>query len=350
MRLNDESKIKKSFEEVKINTTSEMILSAFEKQKFAPVQLDTKAKKRPPLWLSLSIGFSSVALACSSFAAIAIVLNNQDPYNPIIISDQRLQAAFELYTGVNLLSYAASPHSLVKSLSSELSGVDDEESKKPTTSQEFNEVVEKYHQNHELYNSLLTKGDAIQCQVTNGTFFGDFGTYQYQMLIEESYYFYYSDDFATSDEGSQFAGELHLGESDVYQVSFAVEQNINTNKKEVEITINLDEDSSLEIEYATKPNRYSYEYVFIENGEETKSFEIELKGKSNGLKLDIDIEEENKKYSYKVGATETDNYRMSYEYDDGANSFKGVITYTVYPSSIIYTEAQLQISILKEIQ
>lgn len=350
MRLDNESKIKKSFEEVKINTTSEMILSAFEKQKFAPMQMKNKTKNRPSLWMSLSIGFSSVALVCSSVAAIAILLNNQDSYTPVIINDQRLQAAFELYTGVNLLSYVTNTPSPLKSLNSELSGANDEVVEKPTTSLEFNEIVDKYHQNHELYTSLLTKGDEIQYQVTNGTFIGDYGTYQYQMLIEESFYFYYSDDFATSDEESQFTGELHIGESDVYLISFEIEQNIYTNKEEVKITINLDEDSSLKIEFATKPNRYSYEYAYVENGEETKSIEIEIKGKNNGLMLDIDIEEGNSNYSYKVRTIEDNNYRMNYEYDNGIKTYSGVITYTVYPDSIIYTETKLQSSILKEIQ
>lgn len=350
MRLNDESKIKKSFEEVKITTTSEMILSAFEKQKIAPMQMNTKTKKRPSLWFSLSIGFSSVALACSSIAGIAVLLNNQDTDYPIIINDHNLQAAFELYTGVNLLSYVTNTPSLVKSLSSELGGANDEVAEKPTTSLEFNEVVEKYHQNYKLYTSLLTKGDEIQYQVANGTFVEDYGTYQYQMLIEESYYFYYSYDFAEENEESQFSGELHIGELDVYLVSFEIEQNIYTNKNEVEITINLDENSSLEIEFATKPNQYSYEYAYVENGEETKSIEIELKGKNNGLMLDIDIEEGNFNFSYKVRTIEDNNYRMNYEYDNGIKTYSGVITYTVYSNSIIYTETHLQISILKEIQ
>ena len=351
MRLNEESKIKKSFEEVKIHTTSEMILSAFEKQKITSMLLDTKTKKRPSLWFSLTIGFSSVALACSSIAGIAVLLNNQNTYNPIIISDRHLQAAFELYTGVNLLSYISNNTSPeLKSLGNELGGMNDEVVEKPITASVFNEVVEKYHQNHELYTSLLTKGDGIQYQVSDGPFVGDYDTYQYQMLIEESYYFYYSDDFAEQDDESQYYGEIRVGESDAYLVSFKIEQNIYTNKNEVEITINLDENSSLEIEFATKPNRYSYEYAYVENGEETKSIEIELKGKNNGLMLDIDIEEGNLNFSYKVRTIEDNNYRMNYEYDNGIKTYSGVITYTVYSNSIIYTETHLQISILKEIQ
>lgn len=348
MRLNDESRIKKSFEEVKITTTSEMILSAFEKQKMAPMQLDTKTKKKSSLWFSLSIGFSSVALVCSSVAAVAVLLNNPDSSTPVIINDHHLQAAFELYTGVNLLSYVTNTPSLVKSLKCKSLFTSDEEGKKPITLQEFEEVVNKYHQNYELYTSLLTKGSEIQYQITNGTFVEDYGTYQYQMLIEESIHFYYSDGFV-GEEG-QYLGELHIGDSDVYQVDFDIEQNIYTNKKEVEIAINLDEDTSFEIEYSTKPNRYSYEYTYVENGEEIKSVEIELKGKGNGLTLDIDVEEENKNFSYKVRKTEENNYRMNYEYENGTDTYSGIINLTIYSNSIIYTETKLQETIIKNIQ
>ena len=348
MRLNDESKIKKSFEEIKITTTSEMILSAFEKQKLAPIQMETKAKKRPSTWFSLAIGFSSVALVSSSAIAIAVLLNNQDSSTPVIINDHHLQAAFELYTGVNLLSYVtATPHS-IKLLNVESLFTSEEETKKPVTSQEFNEVVDKYHQNYELYTSLLTKGSEVQYQITSGTFVGDYGTYQYQMSIEESIHFYYSDGFV--EEEGQYLGELHIGETDVYQVDFDIEQNIYTNKKEVEITINLDEDTSFEIEYSTKPNRYSYEYTYVESGEEIKSVEIELKGKGNGLTLDIDVEEENKNFSYKVRKTEENSYRMNYEYENGTDTYSGIINYTIYSNSIIYTETKLQETIIKNIQ
>ena len=348
MRLSDESRIKKSFEEVKITTTSEMILSAFEKQKLAPMQMETKTKKRSSLWFSLSIGFSSVALVCSSVAAVTVLLNNPDTTTPIIINDHHLQAAFELYTGVNLLSYVTNTPYSIKPLNVEPLFTSGEETKKPVTLQEFNEVVDKYHQNYELYTSLLTKGSEVQYQITSGTFVGDYGTYQYQMSIEESIHFYYSDGFV--EEEGQYLGELHIGETDAYQVDFDIEQNIYTNKKEVEITINLDEDTSFEIEYSTKPNRYSYEYTYVENGEEIKSVEIELRGKGNGLTLDIDVEEENKNFSYKIRKTEENSFRMNYEYENGTDTYSGIINLTIYSNSIIYTETKLQETIIKNIQ
>lgn len=332
MKLNDQSKIKKAFEEVKITTTSEMILSAYEKQKHINPSALITPRRKPSLWLSLTISLSSVAVLAASAVGISFFINSQSAYTPVIIESHKDQAAFELFTGISLSYGEASPFALSKRMYGES---DKGGNNQALTEEHFEEIVKVYDDNYETYSELLAKGADIQYLVTEGSYTMDFGTYQYMMKIENSYTFYYNYNLgAQSGDENDLSGEIHDSESHSYQVDMTVEQNSNTQKQEVQFTLHFGETSSLVIEYAKKPNRFSYQFTYIQDGEETKSIEVEIKRKGQGLRLEVEIINPDSQYSYKVWKIDEAKSRMQYVHDE----YSGVIVYSINEGTITYTE------------
>ncbi|MFA6675559.1 MAG: hypothetical protein WCS49_01620 [Bacilli bacterium] len=343
----NEKQIKQAFKNVKINTTSEMILKAYEKDKNnSSIMATQKIKNRHAFrWGSLSLT-SALVLAGSAVGIYFIVQNNL-PYSTIVIEDQSDQAAFELFTGVSLLSNDDLSASLLKAY---MGGNPNEDSDSISES-EFLSTVENYHQNFNAYQALLNKGANVQYSVNEGTYTGQYGSYAHKMTIEESYYFYYNYSFSSSEtagSGNTYQGEIHIDDSTTYEIGFNIQQNAYTRRHEVAIQIQYGTDSSLEIAYATTPNRYSYQFAYMENNVETKSVDVEIKMRNGNYKLAIETSENGNMYQYEIYATARNTYLMKYQIGQGG--YSGTITYTISASTVTYTERQSQYTITKQIQ
>ncbi|MFA7032115.1 MAG: hypothetical protein WC201_00945 [Bacilli bacterium] len=343
----NEKQIKRAFKDVKINTTSEMILKAYEKDKNnSSVMATPKIKNRHAFrWGGLSLT-SALVLAGSAVGIYFIVQNNL-PYSTVVIESQSDQAAFELFTGVSLLSDDDLSASLLKAYiggnSNEDSGLLDES--------EFTSVVENYHQNFNAYQALLNKGADVHYSVNEGTYTGQHGSYAHKMTIENSYYFYYNYNFGSSEtggSGNAYQGELHIDESTTYEIGFNMQENAYTHRHEVAMQIQYGADSALKIAYATTPNRYSYQFAYMENDVETKSVDVEIKMRKGNYKLDVETSENGNAYQYEIYASTRNTYLMKYQI--GQSGYSGTITYTISGSNVTYTERQTQYTITKQIQ
>jgi len=343
----NEKQIKQAFKDIKIKTTSEMILKAYERDKNnSSVMATPKTKNRRAFkWGSLSLT-SALVLAGSAVGIYFIVQNNL-PYSTVVIEDQSNQAAFELFTGVSLLSNDDLSASLLKAYG----GGNPNENSGSLSESEFISTVENYHQNFNAYQALLNKGADVQYSINEGTYQGQYDTYAHKMTIEESYYFYYNYSFGSSEtggSGNAYQGELHIDDSTTYEISFDVQQNAYTHRHEVAIQIQYGTDSALEITYATTPNRFSYQFVYMENNMETKSVDIEIKMRNGNYKLDLETSENGDIYQYEIYASARNTFLMKYQI--GQNGYLGTISYTISGSTVTYTERQSHYTITKQIQ
>lgn len=239
----NEKKIQQAFKNVRINTTSEMILDAYAKDKLNSSRVATPTPKKHHVlrWSGLSLS-SALVLAASAVGIYFIVVNNQ-PYSTIVIESQSEQAAFELFTGTSLLSSDDLSASLLKAYG----GGNPNDDSGSISESEFVSVVENYHQNFSAYYSLLNKGTNVQYSINEGTYTGQYGNYAHKMTIEASYYFYYNYNFEsseTTENGNAYQGELHMDDSTIYEVNFDIQQNAYTNRHEVAVQIQYGTDSA----------------------------------------------------------------------------------------------------------
>lgn len=352
MENNKEKMMKDSFAKINISTTSAQILQAYEKEKVSTMNQPQVSKKKNPFRLVM-VSLSASVLLAASAVGIYFIVKGSTPYSPVIIKKNE-QAAFELFTGASLLNEQLnSKKALAKHnpFLSENDDDDDEHNSGRLTETEFASMVDVYHNNYQTYYSLIENGVEIKNTIEEGTFAGKSETFTYKMTINDDYYFYYSFDFDQSDDDeleSNYTGELHLNNEDIFPVSFQIENNTNTQKREIEMEITYSLNSILKIEFGQTANRSSYEYTYFENDEEVKAIEIEIKEKSQSRKVEIEIKEVDHEYSFEVKKVDDQHYQIAYE--DGTLNASGTILMIISGTTITYQEKQLSYQIVKQIQ
>lgn len=286
-----EKDIKNAASSYSIKLSSDDILQAYEKR-----QLEKKEKR--------VFHFPKLKFAFGSLACVAVVLaiaipsimnNNKTPSKPVIITPQenvkwgtRSQTAFQIFTGLNLISSDSTSNWLLK--------------KRTIDDSSFNDLVITYDKSVDTLNLLFQDGLDKENKIEKGSFEGEKGKYQYRMIISQ-YTFLTNMSFEEDDDEQEtkFEGEIVNESSSNYYVEIEKETNPLDNEEEIEMKIHITDNYRIEIEQEHENNEVEYQYSIYEfdNDKPTYKENILIENKKDKISsCEIEVEKLGKEYKF----------------------------------------------------
>ena len=274
-----------------------------------------KKKAEPKKTLFPKFNFVVAAFSCASVLALAIIVpnlinnNNQttivDPQKDVKWGT-RSQTAFQLYTGLSLISDKNSPSlKLLRKAS-----IDD---------LSFDKIVTTYNQSIDTLNVLFEGGIYKENVIEKGSYKGQYGQYQYKMIIDD-YVFLNNMSFEDEEDEkeTELKGEIINENGSNYLVELSKEHDLEDNEEEIEMTIFLDNDYKIEIEQEHEQNELEYNYSLY-NSRENLIYQESISLENNKDKIsvcDLFIIDKQQEFTFKNIHYEKTSLLCEYEMDE----------------------------------
>lgn len=280
-----EKDIKNASSTYDIKLSANEILQAYEKRQME------KSPKRVFHFPKFKFAFGTLACAAVVLLAVLIptLMNNQsaiiDPQENVRWGT-RSQTAFQLYTGLNLVSNDKPMMKLLKR-----SAIDDAS---------FDDLVVTYDKSVDTLNLLFQDGLDKENTIEKGHYEGQYGKYQYRMTISE-YIFLNNMSFEEDDEEkeTEFVGEIINQSGPNYYVEIKKEQDTVDGEEEIEMTIHFSENYRIEIEQEHEANEIDYQYSIYEFDRIVYEENISIENSKDKISIcDIEIVKNQNEYSF----------------------------------------------------
>ena len=327
-----EKDIKNAASSYSIKLSADDILQAYEKR-----QVEKKEKR---VFHFPTFKFAFGSLACAAIVAIGIIIpnainnnNSNNPNTPIIINPQenvkwgtRSQTAFQIFTGLNLISSDNSSTRLLK--------------KRAIDDSSFNDLVITYDKSVDTLNLLFQDGLDKENKIEKGSFEGEKGKYQYRMIISQ-YTFLTNMSFEEDDDEQEtkFEGEIVNESSSNYYVEIEKEIDVEDNEEEIEMKIHITDSYRIEIEQEHENNEVEYQYSIYEFDKLTYEEKISIENKKDKIdSCEIEIKKLEKDYKFEKIHYEGNNLYCNYEMDD----FGGILILEELDDGRLYIDQETQ--------
>lgn len=272
-----------------------------------------KKKAQPKKSLFPKFSFAVAAFSCASVLALAIIVPNLINNNQTTIVDPqkdvkwgtRSQTAFQLYTGLSLISDKNS--SSLKLLRK--SYIDDSS---------FDKIVTTYNKSIDTLNVLFEGGIYKENVIEKGSYKGQYGQYQYKMIISD-YVFLNNMSFEDDEDEkeTELKGEIINENSSNYLVELNKEHDLEDNEEEIEMTIFLENDYKIEIEQEHEQNEIEYKYSLYHQDDVIYQESISLENNKDKISdCNMVIMNEDQEYTFENIHYEETSLLCEYEMDE----------------------------------
>lgn len=320
-----EKDIKNASSTYEIKLSADDILQAYEKRQVE------KSHKRVFHFPKFKFAFGT--LACASIVLLAVLIPTLTSNHHSIIDPQknvkwgtRSQTAFQLYTGLSLVS---NDKSMMKF--SKRDAIDDAS---------FDDLVVTYNKSVDTLNLLFQDGLDKENTIEKGNYEGQYGKYQYRMTISQ-YIFLNNMSFEEDDEEkeTEFIGEIINQSGPNYYVEIKKEQDIADNEDEIEMTIHISENHRIEIEQEHEANEVEYQYSIYEYNNLVYEENISIENKKDKISYcDIEIIKDQNEYAFGNIHYEGKILLCEYQMED----FEGVLSLDYLENSRQYKDQETQ--------
>ena len=272
-----------------------------------------KKKAQPKKSLFPKFNFAVAAFSCASVLALAIIVPNLINNNQTTIVDPqkdvkwgtRSQTAFQLYTGLSLISDKNSPS--LKLLRK--SYIDDSS---------FDKLVTTYNKSIDTLNVLFEGGIYKENVIEKGLYKGQYGQYQYKMIISD-YVFLNNMSFEDDEDEkeTELKGEIINENSSNYLVELNKEHDLEDNEEEIEMTIFLENDYKIEIEQEHEQNEIEYKYSLYHQDDVIYQESISLENNKDKISdCNMVIMNEDQEYTFENIHYEETSLLCEYKMDE----------------------------------
>lgn len=272
-----------------------------------------KKKAQPKKSLFPKFNFAVAAFSCASVLALAIIVPNLINNNQTTIVDPqkdvkwgtRSQTAFQLYTGLSLISDKNSPS--LKLLRK--SYIDDSS---------FDKLVTTYNKSIDTLNVLFEGGIYKENVIEKGSYKGQYGQYQYKMIISD-YVFLNNMSFEDDEDEkeTELKGEIINENSSNYLVELNKEHDLEDNEEEIEMTIFLENDYKIEIEQEHEQNEIEYKYSLYHQDDVIYQESISLENNKDKISdCNMVIMNEDQEYTFENIHYEETSLLCEYKMDE----------------------------------
>lgn len=315
-----EEEIQKSAAQYQIKTSSDDILQAYYRQE------DKKKVKNKPIYRRfwpLEAGVGLVAASAILFFSLRPLLPGASSTGPIInvIDPQkgvrggtRSQTAFQIFSGVNLLS------------SFDTSTISKRSKQSPDLST-FTTIVDSFDRSFPTLASMFEDNIDIPNIIEEGEFSGQYGTYNYRMtiILDQNYVFLNNISFENEDDETEttFTGEIIIPEADSYFVTIEKEEDPSDNELEIEMTIRQPNSTTLTITQEEEEGEKEFGYLLKKNDgyryEEKISFETEDDEPDS---YRVEIVDGTLEYEFDKITKIADNFSVDYRHQNFEGNFE----------------------------
>lgn len=271
-----------------------------------------KKQAEPKKSLFPKFNFTIAAFSCAAVLALAIIIPNIINNQTTIVNPQkdvkwgtRSQTAFQLYTGLSLISDKNSTS--LKLLR-----------KAPVDDLSFDKIVTTYNQSIDTLNVLFEGGIYKENVIEKGSYKGQYGKYQYKMIISD-YIFLNNMSFEDDEDETEteLKGEIINENGSNYLVELNKEYDLEDNEEEIEMTIFIDKDYKIEIEQEHEQNEVEYNYSLYHLEELVYQESISLENNKDKISVcDMFIIDKQQEYSFKNIHYEESSLLCEYEMNE----------------------------------
>ena len=320
-----EKDIKNASSSYSIKLSADDILQAYEKRR---LEKQEKKRFRFPVFK-----FTLGALACASVIALSIVIPGMLNHQPAVVNPQdnvkwgtRSQTAFQIYTGLNLVSDDNSSLKLIR--------------RAKINDTAFTDLVTTYDKSVNTLNVLFQDGLDKENTIEKGEYEGQYGKYQYRMTISQ-YIFLNNMSFEADDEEKEtsFIGEIINESGSNYYVEVKQEQDTEDQEEEIEMSIHITENYRIEIEQEHEQNEIEYKYSIYEFNKLTYEENISIENKKDKISsCDIEIIKAQQDYVFQNIHYDNQILYCAYEFED----FSGELSLEYQENQRIYKDKETQ--------
>lgn len=271
-----------------------------------------KKQAEPKKSLFPKFNFTIAAFSCAAVLALAIIIPNIINNQTTIVNPQkdvkwgtRSQTAFQLYTGLSLISDKNSTS--LKLLR-----------KAPVDDLSFDKIVTTYNQSIDTLNVLFEGGIYKENVIEKGSYKGQYGKYQYKMIISD-YIFLNNMSFEDDEDETEteLKGEIINENGSNYLVELNKEYDLEDNEEEIEMTIFIDKDYKIEIEQEHEQNEVEYNYSLYHLEELVYQESVSLENNKDKISVcDMVIIDKQQEYSFKNIHYEESSLLCEYEMNE----------------------------------
>lgn len=271
-----------------------------------------KKQAEPKKSLFRKFNFTIAAFSCAAVLSLAIIIPNIINNQTTIVNPQkdvkwgtRSQTAFQLYTGLSLISDKNSTS--LKLLR-----------KAPVDDLSFDKIVTTYNQSIDTLNVLFEGGIYKENVIEKGSYKGQYGKYQYKMIISD-YIFLNNMSFEDDEDETEteLKGEIINENGSIYLVELNKEYDLEDNEEEIEMTIFIDKDYKIEIEQEHEQNEVEYNYSLYHLEELVYQESVSLENNKDKISVcDMVIIDKQQEYSFKNIHYEESSLLCEYEMNE----------------------------------